>query len=145
MSEETNLTHRTPMVIYCLLGLGFVAQGIRYLWATELMPYHMAVIQVSWGELAANHQRLFLGLLKGFGAGALSTGVAVILLALFPLRLRQPWAYLVTPLVSVTYIGALTYVTTFALLPGAVPIAVSKLFLALVLFASVASVFRARA
>ena len=142
---RTTLTHRMPMVIYCFLGLGFVVQGIRYLGGTELMPYHMEVIQVSWGELAADHQRLFLGLLKGFGAGALSTGVAVVLLALFPLRLRHPWAYLVTPLVSVTYIGAIAYVTKFALLPGAVPVTVCKLFLGLVLFASVASVFRVRA
>ena len=142
---RTTFTHRMPMVIYCFLGLGFLVQGVRYLGVTELMPYHMEVIQVSWGELAANHQRLFLGLLKGFGAGALSTGVAVILLALFPLRSGHSWAYLVTPLVAVTYIGAMIYVTTFALLPAAVPITVSKVFLGLVLLASVASIFRVRA
>ena len=90
-------------------------------------------------------KQVFLGLLKGFGAGSLSTGVAVTLLALYPLRLKQGWAYLVTPLVSASFIVALTYVTTFALLPGAVPIVISKVFLGLVLLASIASFFRSRA
>ena len=83
--------------------------------------------------------------MKGFGAGSLSTGVAVTLLALFPLRLKQTWAYVVTPLVSASFICAITYVTTFALLPGAVPIMISKVFLVLVVAASVASFFRVRA
>jgi len=68
----------------------------------------------------------------------------VILLALFGLRFRHPWSYLITPLVSVTFIGAVTYVTAFSLLPGAVPITVSKVCLGLVLFASAAPIFRTR-
>ena len=110
-----------------------------------MMPYHMEVIQVAWDELAADQQQLLLGLLKGFGAGSLSTGVAVTLLAVVPLRLRQSWAYLVTPLVAAIYIGALAHVTTFALLPGAVPISVSKVFVGLVLCAWALSIFRVRA
>ena len=53
MNIRTAFTHYVPVVIYCFLGLGFLAQGVRYLGATELMPYHMEVIQVTWEELAA--------------------------------------------------------------------------------------------
>ena len=145
MNIRIVVTHHAPVVIYSFLGLGFMAQGVRYLAATELMPYHMEVIQIAWQGLAGNQQQLLLGLLKGFGAGSLGMGVAIILLALIPLRAKQPWAYLVTPLVTAIYVGAITYVTMYALLPGAIPITVSLACVGLVALAWVSSIFRVRA
>ena len=81
-----------PIILYCFVGLGLLVQGVRYLDATELMPYHSAVLETPWQGLSASHQTLFLGLLKGFGAGSFCVGLAIILLALVPFRAGSTWA-----------------------------------------------------
>ncbi|MCZ6658082.1 MAG: hypothetical protein O7C67_12360 [Gammaproteobacteria bacterium] len=138
------LTVRLPVVIYVLVGLGLLVQGIRYLGAAELMPYHLAVIQTSWENLSADDQQLFLGLLKGFGAGSFGVGLAIILMAVIPLRGGKSWAFWTTPAIALTYTAGLVYVTNFALLPGATPIAVSYVLLGLVASAAVSSFFASK-
>lgn len=135
------VTNRLPVALYSLVGLGYLVQGIRYFSAAELMPYHMAVLKIPWESLDAVYQTLFLGLLKGFGAGAFGVGLAIILMALFPLRTGSSWARWATPVVAALYTGALVYVTSFALLPGAAPIAVSSTLHGLVIVAAVCSMF----
>jgi hypothetical protein len=127
------------LVLYTLVGLVLVVQGIRYLSATELMPYHCAVIQTPWATLSTSYQTLFLGLLKGFGAGSFGVGLAILLLAFIPLRTGSSWARLATPAIAATYTAALVYVTNFALLPGAAPIAVTITLLCFVIVAAVSS------
>ena len=139
------VTVRLPVVIYVLVGLGLLVQGVRYLGAAELMPYHLAVIQTSWENLSADYQQLFLGLLKGFGAGSFGVGLAIILMAVIPLRGGKSWAVWATPTVAATYTAGLVYVTNFALLPGATPIAVSYVLLALVAGAAASSFFARQA
>jgi hypothetical protein len=129
------------VAIYCLVGLGFMFQGIRYLVAAELMPYHLEVLALPWAEVDASFRQLFLGLLKGFGAGSLTVGLAVVLLALSALRSRTRWALWLTPAISGTYAGALVYVTNYALLPGAIPITVSVTLLVLVALAAFGSLW----
>ena len=138
------VTVRLPVVIYVLVGLGLLVQGVRYLGAAELMPYHLAVIQTSWENLSADYQRLSLGLLKGFGAGSFGVGLAIILMAAIPLRGGKGWAVWATPAVAATYTAGLVYVTNFALLPSATPIAVSYLLLGLVAGAAVSSLFASK-
>jgi hypothetical protein len=129
------------VAIYCVVGLGFMFQGIRYLVAGELMPYHLEVLALPWAELDVSFQLLFLGLLKGFGAGSLSVGLAVVLLALLVLRPRARWALWLAPAISGIYAGALVYVTNYALLPGAIPITVSVTVLVLVALAAFGSLW----
>ncbi len=136
------VTLRVPVALYCLVGLGLVVQGVRYLGAAELMPYHSAVIGTPWDSLSANYQTLFLGLLKGFGAGSLCVGIAILLLTLVPFRAGTRWARWATPGLAATYTVALVYVTNFALLPGAAPITVTATLLGFVLAAAVSSSFR---
>ena len=135
------VTVRLPVAIYTLVGLGLLVQGVRYLGSAELMAYHSAVIQTPWENLGADYQQLFLGLLKGFGAGSFGVGLAVILMALIPLRGGSRWAGWATPAVAATYTAGLVYVTNFALLPGATPIAVSFALFGLVTVAAVSSCF----
>ena len=135
------VTNRLPVALYCLVGLGYLVQGIRYIVAAQLMPYHMAVLDAPWSSLGGGYQTLFLGLLKGFGAGAFGVGLAIILMALFPLRTGNGWARWATPVVAVLYTGALVYVTSFALLPGATPIAVASTLHGIVIVAAVCSLF----
>jgi hypothetical protein len=105
------------------------------------MPYHSAVIETPWEGLSTSYQKLFLGLLKGFGAGSLCVGLAILLLALVPFRAGSNWARWATPAVAATYTAALVYVTHLALLPGATPIAVTAALLGLVIAAAVSSFF----
>jgi hypothetical protein len=135
------VTKRLPVILYCIVGLGFLVQGIRYIGAAELMPYHLAVIETPWEGIGASYQTLFLGLLKGFGAGSFGMGLVIILMALFPLRAGNSWARWATPVVAAIYTGALVYVTSFALLPGATPIAVTATLHGLVIVAAVCSMF----
>ena len=142
MSRVRDLvTNRLPVALYSIVGLGFLVQGVRYIGAAELMPYHLAVIETPWESLGANYQTLFLGLLKGFGAGSFGVGLAIILMALFPFRTGSIWARWATPVVAALYTGALVYVTSFALLPGATPIAVTVTLLGFVIVAAICSLF----
>lgn len=136
------VTGRLPVALYCLVGLGLLIQGVRYLSASELMPYHLAVLEMPWGGLESTYQTLFLGLLKGFGAGSFGVGLAILLLALVPLRAGTRWARWATPAVAGSYTALLVYVTQFALLPGAAPIAVTTTLLAMVIVAALSSILR---
>ena len=130
---------RLPIFIYSLVGAALLAQGIRYFGATAFMPYHSAVIAAPWDSLNQSHQTLILGLLKGFGAGSFCVGLAIILMTFIPFRAGRNWSRWAIPAVAATYTGALVYVTTFALLPGASPIAVTVALLSLIIVASVCS------
>ncbi|MCZ6616779.1 MAG: hypothetical protein O7E57_01500 [Gammaproteobacteria bacterium] len=129
------------MGLYCFVGLGLLVQGIRYIGASELMPYHSAVIGTPWETLSESYQTLLLGLLKGFGAGSFCVGLAIIILSLIPFRAGSRWARWAIPAVAATYTAALVYVTSFALLPGAAPIKVTTVLLALVVIAAICSAF----
>ena len=133
------VTRQLPVILYGVVGLGFLFQGVRYLAAPELMPYHLAVIEENWENLDAAQQTLFLGLLKGFGAGSFCVGLTVILLAFLLLKNRTSWFLWMTPVIGAGYSALMVYVTSFALLPGANPIAVTATLLALVLIAAICS------
>ena len=135
------VTNRLPVILYSVVGLGYLVQGVRYISAAELMPYHMAVLEAPWESLGAVYQTLFLGLLKGFGAGAFGAGLAIILMALFPLRTGSSWARWATPVVAAPFTGAMVYVTSFGLLPGATPIAVTATLHGFVIVAAVCSMY----
>ena len=133
---------RLPVILYSLMGIGCLAQGIRYFFAEQIMPYHLAVLNTSWEQLSVEYQTLTLGLLKGFGAGSFAVGLGVLLLSLVPLRAGRVWARWATPVVALSYAALLIHVTRFALLPGAAPITVSAAIFGLVLVALLCSFSR---
>jgi hypothetical protein len=144
MPENSNrfrkfATIQLPVIIYKVVGLGYLFQGIRYLTKQELMPYHLAVIDENWENLDSAQQTLFLGLLKGFGAGSFCVGLTMILLAFLLLKSRTSWSLWVTPVIGISYSGLMVYVTNFALLPRAIPIAVTVSLLGLTLLAALCS------
>lgn len=134
---------RLPIILYSLVGVALLAQGIRYISAKTFMPYHSAVIAAPWDSLNQSHQALILGLLKGFGAGSLCVGLAIMIMTFIPFRAGRKWSRWAIPAVAATYTAALVYVTTFALLPGARPIAVTVAMFSLIIMASVCSFFGA--
>jgi len=127
--------------LYLLVGMAFLALGTRYVLSPELMPYHLEIIEVSWSDLQPAYQQLFLGLLKGFGIGAIGAGLSVILLAFLSFGSGRRWPLF---LLSAVYSAGLLYVTSFALLTGATPIYVSMLLIGLSLAAGLVDGLRAR-
>ncbi|MGI9296092.1 MAG: hypothetical protein ACR2PS_19070 [Pseudomonadales bacterium] len=135
-------TNRLPIVLYCLVGVGLLVQGVRYLVTSQIAYYHIDVLATPWDDVAPNYQQLLLGLYRGFGAGFFCVSLATILLALIPLRHGQRWAMWATPAVAGTYTALLAWVTSTALLPGANPIAITSTMFCIVVIAAVLSCFR---
>jgi len=66
------------LTMFCALGLLFLFVGSVCLLTNEFMPWHAAAIETTWQELDRNYQGLYLGFLKGLGAGAFSVGMMLI-------------------------------------------------------------------
>ena len=142
MNYRVFATLQLPMILYCLVALGSIAQGVRYLGGDEIADYHESVIATPWENIAPNYQRLLLGLYKGFGAGFLCVGLTIIVLVFIPFRAGDRWAVWATPGIAGVYWATLAYVTSSALLPGANPIALSRVALGIVVLAAALSYFR---
>ena len=125
---------------YTIVGLGLVAQGLRYLVASEYMHYHADVVQEHWNELKPAEQRLVLGLLKGFGAGMFCLGLTTVFVALGPLRDGAYFAHWFLAFLAISYTALLMHITRFALLPRAAPIAVTTAMCTVSIAAAIASV-----
>jgi hypothetical protein len=131
---------KLSQIIFLLLGSALTMMGIMYLCATEFMPYHSGAIQLEWSELNPDYQGLFLGFLRGLGAGALTSGVAIVFMSVIMLRGRvQPYLFLL-PAVSIGYLTLLCFATytVYAKTPANPPLV---LVLVLLGFANVASLF----
>lgn len=85
--------------------------GCLYLSLDEFMPYHADALQKDWSALEPNTRGLILGLLKGFGGGALICGLAVLFMAGSSLR-KTPRPFIVLlPLAAIGYSALLCYAT----------------------------------
>lgn len=113
------------LILYGLVGLGFMGLGVIYLLTDEFMPYHSDAIGVGWGDLDTNYQGLFLGLLKGLGAGAFSSGVALLSLAVLSYLQGIQYYKHALALVALAYSCTLTYAiyTVYSLTPSEPPLA----------------------
>jgi len=125
--------------LYCLVGAGLAAQGVRYLIASQFMHYHQDVIREGWVQLQEGEQRLMLGLLKGFGAGLFCVGFIIIFGALGPVRDDAYRAHWLLAALTIGYTGLLMHITRVALLPKAAPIAVTTTMLGLSIAAAICS------
>jgi len=102
---------RLSLALFGTLGLVLTALGVLYLSASQFMPYHSQALQVDWSALPPHNQALFLGFLKGLGAGALMVGLAIIYMAGASL-VRDPQPFLVLlPITSIGYLSLLCYAT----------------------------------
>ena len=92
MSIRQFATNQLPLYLYCIVGMGLIGQGIRYLVGNEIASYHVEVIETSWQSIEGSYQHLLLGLYRGFGAGFLCVGLSVMVLAVIPFRKGDRWA-----------------------------------------------------
>ena len=77
---------KLSLVLLLLLGVSSFGIGVHYYTSVEFMTYHSGAVQTSWSDLDGNFQGLFLGMLKAMGAGSITTGLAIIYMALKGLR-----------------------------------------------------------
>ena len=120
-----SMTNRDRIALACYLvpALTLLGFGVRYLTASEFMPYHAAGMQRTWSELLPNEQGVMLAALRGGGGGFLIGGVAILLLLAVPFRRGDVWARRAIPaLVILCALSALyTSLTLTLLTPASAP------------------------
>ena len=89
--------------LYVITGIISIAMGAVYLFSPEFMPYHSDALGRAWQDLQDSEQVLFGALLDVAGAGWIALGVAVIVLAILPLRRGELWARLLVPFLLVLF------------------------------------------
>ena len=116
------------------MGLG----GI-YLFTDEFMSYHADAIETGWGGLESNYQGLFLGLQRGLGAGAFTSGVALVALSVMAFLKGIHHYRCALALVALVYSCLLTYAmyTVYSLTPAVPPLTGGAFWIALSLIAMV--------
>ena len=113
----------TALTLYIVTGIVSITMGAIYLFSAEFMPYHADALGRTWQELSASEQTLFEALLDVAGAGWIALGVAVIVLALIPMRRGELWARLLVPFLLVLFYvpTLLATLTVLTQTPGSPP------------------------
>lgn len=137
---------RAAFVCYLVPALTLLGFGIRYLTASEFMPYHAAALGREWSNLLPNEKGVMLASLRGGGGGFVIGGVSILLLLLFPFRRGETWSLRATPaLVLLCGLSALFTSSTLArLTPGSPPWQLTLVMIVLAMVGFALSPGRAR-
>ena len=74
------------------IGLLF---GIRYIFSSQLMPYHLRAMGVAtWDNVISQYKLMVLTFMKVAGLGMLSVSVGISILILNPLKNNKMWSRL---------------------------------------------------
>ena len=100
---------KTKIVSGCYLinAIYFLIVGLVFIFATELLPFHIDVIQTSWDELDGLSQTLFLGMMRTEGTGFLASAAAILILFIIPYRRKRFWA-----VPAMSFIGIVEHLPT---------------------------------
>ena len=109
--------------LYVITGIVSVTMGAIYLFTPEFMPYHSDALGRAWQDLQDSEQVLFGALLDVAGAGWIALGVAVIVLAIVPVRRGELWARFLVPVLLVLFYvpTLLATLSVLAQTPGSPP------------------------
>lgn len=77
---------------FLIVALGLCTNGIVYILAKEIMPYHQTAMGVPWSELTEGIQVMSLNFMRSAGVGFLTTGVNICLLLIFAFKKNEHWA-----------------------------------------------------
>ena len=118
------MTTRYKAAFACslLTMIAFAGFGVRYFFATELMPYHAAALGQSWSAMSPNQQITFITLYRAIGAGMLSTALAFAFLLFIPFRRGDAWSRWAMTSVGLSFTGLTIFLTlSFKAATGAAP------------------------
>ena len=88
-----------------------IAFGIRYLAATQFMPYHAVISGRTWSELEPGIRDILLGSFKTIGGGFITFGL-ILLWLLVPLSEHRPWAGWAVLTLTISAVAPVLYVAT---------------------------------
>lgn len=77
---------------YLFVGLVSILFGLRYILASQIMPYHQEAVGVPWGDLPPRIQKFLLASLHGGGMSMILFGTSVLILLLIPFRRGEVWS-----------------------------------------------------
>lgn len=87
-----SLGHPISFYAYALATMLTLLIGIVYATRKQIMPYHLKALETAWEDIDTKYQFMLRVFLNGAGAGALSTGLFMLVLLLIPFRDGQLWA-----------------------------------------------------
>lgn len=90
---------------FMVSAIAFLANGIVYLAAHKIMSYHCDAMGKSWNGLPKGMQVMSLCFMKSVAAGMLSTGIAMVMLLLFPYRSGELWSEIAVSLIAMLESG----------------------------------------
>lgn len=99
--------HFAPIIavgFYLVPVLTMITLGLIYLFHNRIMPYHQKALAEKWKELPLAHRVLLNTLVRAIGTYSLVSGLALLLLLLFPFRNQEPWAMWAVPILSLLYV-----------------------------------------
>jgi hypothetical protein len=86
-----NISRRITIAIQLVAAILSIGASLRYLTATEFMPYHAVVSGQVWSALSSGTQTIIVGMLRIIGGGFLGCGIALAALS-FGIAKGQRWA-----------------------------------------------------
>ncbi len=99
---KSTISGRLKAAFFCYLFSLFLSTifSLIYLFRSEIMPYHAAIVGQSWAEIDPAFQILLLALMKATGGGWLSASIAVGILLFKLFRQDIRWAYWAIPAIG---------------------------------------------
>lgn len=95
---------KISFVGFLMVAVVLAGNGIMYLLATKVMPYHLTAMGSSWENLAPGIQVMVLNFMKAAGAGMLTTSIAILFLLFIPFRRGESWSRWVLLVISLNEI-----------------------------------------
>jgi len=102
---------KTKISFYCYLLLAILCAGMSsfYILTSRILPYHEEVLGVSWDALQPGFQLLLISFVKGGGALALASTIALLIMLFIPFRRGERWARWAIPAFQLPSLIALNY------------------------------------
>lgn len=85
---------------YLLVAIMLTFTGIKYLFASRIMPYHLKAMESNWDNLTFGVKVMSLNFMKVASAGFLTTSIIIFFLLFFPFQSREIWSVWALSLVS---------------------------------------------
>jgi hypothetical protein len=82
---------KLAVALLVVVALGSSQSALRYLFATEFMPYHAVIIGKSWAQIDPSTQFMLLTMMKAMGAGTLAVAMAILCFA-YRAAIGERWA-----------------------------------------------------
>jgi hypothetical protein len=83
---------KIAFVGYLLVALLFALNGIVYLVANQVMPYHQEAMGGSWNSFSTGVQVMSLNFMKAAGAGMITTSISILFLLFIPFKKGEVWS-----------------------------------------------------